>query len=266
MDELLRALGETIPQHIAMSPDHGRNEDEQPNLKFQVSCLNAATLTSIAGIQLIWVDTISAHLDFDASVPALYLFRLPSFCRLQSGDDSFLSILTEDLYTENSKSTDDFSVSRLMKEISLSYRMLFRDDRSARELYRRSQRAKASIITATGGRSTDPHLDMLAGLDLPTSFFSPRQHVRETYHADSDFPILRKRLNRIQLYVDGIQPGRLTSLWRDRRDLRLWYTIWAVLIIGGIGVIQAFFAISLAAAQVGIARQSLKLQLQQLPR
>ena len=142
----------------------------------------------------------------------------------------------------------------------LSYVILFRDDRSARKLYRKTERTKASFISTNGRMSTDPWLDKLCGLDLSTSLFTWNQPVRETYHADSDFPILRKRLNRLHLYMDGIQPSRLTSLWRDRRDLRLWYTIWVVLIIGGISIIEAGVSIVLAAVQVGIAQEALELQ------
>jgi hypothetical protein len=55
----------------------------------------------------------------------------------------------------------------------------------------------------------------------------------------------------------------MVSLWRDRRDLQRWYTIWAVLIIGGISVLLAIAQIWLSAAQVGIAAEALKIQKEQ---
>lgn len=93
-----------------------------------------------------------------------------------------------------------------MKQILLSSRMLFRDNRSARILYRKTERKKASIVDATGNISADPQLDALCGLDLSTSIFTWNQPVHEIYHAKSDFPILRKRLNILHVYVDDIQP------------------------------------------------------------
>jgi len=85
IDELFRAFGESLPQ---------RNTDRKDDihLKFHVSCMNVATLTSLAKVQLIWVDTISAHLDFDPTIPALYLFRTPSFCHSQSSQDATLPL------------------------------------------------------------------------------------------------------------------------------------------------------------------------------
>lgn len=109
----------------------------------------------------------------------------------------------------------------------------------------------------------DPVLDRACGLNLPVSIFSIGQPVRETYHAESDFPILRKRLLKLHYYIDGIQPNRVSSLWTDRRDMRLWYTFWAVIVIGGISIIQSFVSIFLSAAQVNIAQKAFELQQQQ---
>ena len=151
-----------------------------------------------------------------------------------------------------------------MKEMPLSYVMLFRDDRSSRILYRKIERSKTTTIDGNGTLSTDPWLDKLCGLDLSTSIFAWSQPVHETYHVDSDFPILRKRISKLHFYMEGIQPSRLTSLWRDRRDLRLWYTVWVVLIIGGIGILEAGVSIVLTAVQIGIAQEVLELQRRQI--
>ena len=93
VDELLRGFGETLPRRGSRL-GHGdeRSTSEMALLKFQVSNLNAATLDSLAGIKLVWIDSISAHLYFDPTIPALYLFKAPSFCKLQSFDGSFLSM------------------------------------------------------------------------------------------------------------------------------------------------------------------------------
>lgn len=148
-----------------------------------------------------------------------------------------------------------------MKEIILSYGLLFADDRRSRILYKKEERARAAISFANG---TDHLLDQFCGLNLSTSIFSFGQPVRETYNADTDFPIFAGRLLAIQGYMSGIEPSRIQSLWRDRRDLRLWYTIWAVIIMGGIGIIQSTVQIILSAAQVGLATESNQLQTQPL--
>jgi hypothetical protein len=94
VDELLRALGHRIPLPGPTSqvPPSTGNYPDDPEVKFHVSRLNAAVLRSIANVKLVWVDTISAHLDFDPTIPALFLCRCPSFCQSQAAQSSILSL------------------------------------------------------------------------------------------------------------------------------------------------------------------------------
>jgi hypothetical protein len=89
IDELLRALGQILPRADWRMPTN--DDPRQPSVKFCVSSLNADVLKNLANVHIIWVDSIAAHLEFDPIVPALYLFRLPSFCKLHNTGDSILS-------------------------------------------------------------------------------------------------------------------------------------------------------------------------------
>lgn len=94
-DELIRACGKTMPASISardQDQDHAWTADDNSRLRFQVSYLNAATLHELGRVQIVWVDTTSAHLDFDPTVPVLYLFRTPSFCQTQSSEESLLTL------------------------------------------------------------------------------------------------------------------------------------------------------------------------------
>ncbi|KUJ20455.1 uncharacterized protein LY89DRAFT_771366 [Mollisia scopiformis] len=215
--------------------------------------------TQLANIHVIWVDTVSAHLDFDATTASLCISKAPSYYKLNPSDDTFLSIITKDFYTEEECPTEGHFPQNPMKEIILSYALLFHDWRLARKIQRREERNRASTTTMSGIAKVDPWLDKLCGMDLPNSIFSSMwsEHgIRETYDANSQFLILSGRLKIIHDYVEGIQPSRFSSLCNDKRDLRLWYTVWAVLIVGGIGLI-------LSAAQVAIAAKAYDLQIQQ---
>lgn len=89
-DEILRALGEVLPKSnslLRLPRDPG-----QPSQKFHVSHLNAATLKRLAGVEIAWVSSVGAHLQFDPAVSTLYVFRLPSFCRLHQTRDSIISV------------------------------------------------------------------------------------------------------------------------------------------------------------------------------
>jgi hypothetical protein len=92
-DEFLSAFGQTLPGGYTVGRDINSSTDDShsKNLRFQVSSLNAATLKNVANVGIVWVDTISAHLDFDPTLPALYVFRSPAFCTLQAADSSILS-------------------------------------------------------------------------------------------------------------------------------------------------------------------------------
>ena len=92
VDELLRAFGELIPRNATSKAALEHGAARSSPLKFKVSYLNAATLGSLASIKIQWVDTISAHLEFDPSIPAVLLFKAPSFCKLQQSDDSMLAM------------------------------------------------------------------------------------------------------------------------------------------------------------------------------
>lgn len=168
-------------------------------------------------------------------------------------------------YEEDDRPSEDFSVSNLLSEVMLSYTLLFRDDNRSRREYKSTERERAALATNDNRLYVDPCLDELCSNSIPTSFSTFRSPVRDSYDASADFPILRDRLKRIQDFMKGIQPNRFMSVWRDRRDLRLWYTIWVVIILSVISLVVSVVSMALAAAQVNIAWKAYKLQLQQGP-
>ena len=169
------------------------------------------------------------------------------------------------LYEEDEKPGREFNVANMLGEVMLSYTLLFRVDRRSRKRYQSSERVRATLATSLGRPQVDPCLDELCGINTSASIFTFGSSVRDSYDSESDFPIFRDRLKKIQDYMEGIQPNRFLSVWRDRRDLRLWYTIWVVIILGVIGLIMSMVSMFLAAAQVNLARMSYELQLNQNP-
>ena len=167
---------------------------------------------------------------------------------------------------EDEKPSNGFNIVNLLGEIMLSYKLLFRVDRRSRKVYQSYERARASLSKSTDRIQVDPCLDELCGNDISASFLTFLtfgSSVRDSYDAESDFPIFKTRLKAIQDHVEGIQPHRFMSVWRDRRDLRLWYTVWVVIIIGVLSLIVSVVSMVLAAAQVNVARMAYKLQLHQ---
>ena len=167
--------------------------------------------------------------------------------------------MLHDFYEDDEKPSDDYSPAKLLREVMLSYTLLFKADRRSRRIYQRTERARASL--GNGNQPfIDPCLDELCGYSISTSVTTP---VRESYDANIEFPVFKARLERIQQYIRDIQPTRFMSLWRDRRDLRLWYTIWAVIVLTVIGLIIAVISMVLAGIQVNYARLAYELQLKE---
>ncbi|KAL6692954.1 hypothetical protein J3F84DRAFT_381179 [Trichoderma pleuroticola] len=261
IDEMLGSLGEILP-HSVVSDNREILGDQSSLDKLHVSTLNAAALKRIAGMQFIWVDSFTAHLDLNPHVPALYLFRCPSYCKLMSTDESFLSLLTSAFYVNDEVSSEgSLSFKGLMEEMLSTYALLFRDASSSRRLFEKVERQKAAIMDSQGGYIFDPWLDECCGFSKGRRSFSRQfSTTRETY-SQVDFPIFSQRLKRLQLFMDGIQPNKIMSIWYDRRDRRLWWTFWTVLIFGCVTIFLTLVSIALAVWQGILSKKQYELAL-----
>ncbi|KAI9772632.1 MAG: hypothetical protein M1840_000226 [Geoglossum simile] len=228
---------------------------EQVARSFAVSVLNANILDRVGNVEICWVDTIASHLDFDLVHKKLYLYRLPSYCEIGQFKNSALAKFVDDYYDEFTR-PDAFSTQALLREILLSFRLIFGDNSDSRSFYRK--RAK---IDAEKNGSLDPILDQLCGkrpsVSNPGEDWLPSQ-TTESYEKQDTFPLLTPRLNVLQKYILRQQPSRWRSLWDDRRDLTRWYTVWVVAIFGVLSVFLSIVQIILGAIQVSLGYQSLK--------
>ena len=105
--------------------------------------------------------------------------------------------------------------------------------KQSRKMYCRSERKRAALECKM---APDPLLDDLCGYGVSGSIWDMPGDRRERLitpkhifpFRDIGFPVYRT-------IWDGIEPTRVFSIWRDRRDLRLWVTVWVVLLLGFIG-------------------------------
>jgi hypothetical protein len=153
------------------------------------------------------------------------------------------SVLRE--YYDRWSKPDGFSATEYLREVELSYQLIFKDDKRARKLYKSRERKAAA---AASGRNFDLLLDERCGYTDKDS-----QQCRRQYDKQTDFPLLFARLSHIQDYVLESQPHDMVTLWKDRRDLLKWYTLWAVLLLTLVTVILALVQIALASAQLSLA-------------
>jgi hypothetical protein len=142
-----------------------------------------------------------------------------------------------------------------MQEIIESYKLFIRFDRRARANYHRHLRPHVM------DNCFDPELDVLClwrqtGLFMERFLKAPFQ-IRETFYSSYDFPILSPRLMEIDQFINSIQPNRISSLWKDKRDMLRWYTFWAVIILGLLSLLIGLVQTGIGAAQVQLALQAL---------
>jgi len=244
---VLRRFGTIIPEpykdssatHELASTQPGRNEGGN-----DLSLVCFHILHRFAGIEIEWVDCLSLHLEFDSRTKTLKLFRFPSLCFIMCSntDQSLMSqIFQESGATPSDPARVEDEAYEFFKEVLLSYRLIFSQTKSSRKVFRK-QMKKWNLISKG---NLDPILERLCGYscdsdeagdlygaieaDDPSSHFTPI----------ADFPFLGKRLMDIQDYVSNHNPHSFMALWYDRRNVTWWWTFWAVIIIGGVGLVLA---------------------------
>jgi hypothetical protein len=138
-------------------------------------------------------------------------------------------------------------VTQLLQEILLSYRLMFGQSRDARRLFR--------SMDPFEGLPTEGHdslLPLLCGRkSLDCSAFAQE---KEFYRPHRDFPILRSRIATLHQQMSKMKPRGWGELWRDKRDSAQWFTFWAVIIIGGSGILLSLIQVLLQAAQLAGAK------------
>ncbi|PVH74072.1 hypothetical protein DL98DRAFT_605789, partial [Cadophora sp. DSE1049] len=148
----------------------------------------------------------------------------------------------------------NFSPSALLAEVNLSYRLIFADEKKARNIYRRSERSR---VKASLNGVKDPVLDFLCGI-VSSSAKSTHYPYRTTYSAETDFPIFAQRLITLQDHILSQNPSRIKLLWRDQRDPVRWYTLWGLIIFGSFGILLGMIQIALSGVQVRQAYAALQ--------
>lgn len=202
------------------------------------------TLHNVASIKIEWVDCVSLHLEFNSRIKTLKLFRFPSMCFVMCSNRQ--QPIMSRLFQDNAASTDFSNIDaddtrQFFKEVILSYRLIFGQTKSSRQRFNK-QLKKWDLKSKS---NSDPMLYRICGHGCES------EEAREIYYeieADDpsnqydpavDFPFLGKRLVSIQDYVQGHKPSNFKALWYDRRNVSWWWTFWAVIIIGGLGLVLA---------------------------
>ncbi|KAI1130216.1 hypothetical protein F5Y10DRAFT_289677 [Nemania abortiva] len=216
------------------------------------SNLHYYTLSKLGGIKLKWVDSICMHLELNRRDKTLMLYRYPSICALLSQNRRhgiFLDRLFKDYIEEiNKKTTKRSPAADFFREVLLTYRLLFGQDKRSWKLCKTE-----GDITPKACDDNDPLLYHLCCQDWENeAIYDEIQapDVRSVYSARQDFSFFGERLIALQEYTRMLEPDTWRTLYYDRRNLSRFVTIWAAIFFGLATLVFAILGLGLAAAQV----------------
>ncbi|KAK4200759.1 hypothetical protein QBC40DRAFT_253763 [Triangularia verruculosa] len=239
---LLKGFGELGP---TMDPMHRTSSTQI--IRLYPETFNAHLIISVLKVNIKWTDILCAHLDYDDRTNTLFLFKFPAFCLLNS-------ILhtpqgTKTLWqscTKTHRDDGDLIPRDLMSEIILSIFLLFGQHARSRHIFH-----PKDAFPGLAQPLHDPLLkDLCKGLwPLKDSLPEPKS----VYYLPNDFPMLSAKLDYLYNRLSQAEPTTLRQLWRDTRNTNQWYTFWAVIFYGTLGLVLAVVQTGLGAAQVYLA-------------
>lgn len=153
-----------------------------------------------------------------------------------------------------------------MKEVLLSYRVLFGQNPKAQRLFKKCEYKRTPGLNG----QRDPLLAVLCekstgkGLQsLPSALwldqwrdFTGTLLEQDMYSVDSDFSVLGARLLELQDFILKQNAYTIWDIWRDRRNPLQWYTFWAVIIFGFFTLIISVIQTVLSGEQLEVAKQA----------
>lgn len=241
--------------------------------------MNWFLLNRLCNVSVAWIENVSHHMTFDHSNRVLYLFRYPSFAarclpnmerssndvntgsvlhalvQLLSEPQAFDQSLTQaDRFAAPQRSMSEWpdsdDIDQMLREIILSYRLMFGQVKRSRKAFRSLQPFQdvpkalqdSFLLELCGRRSLD---------------VSPWVTEKENYHLPDDFPILRDRISTLQELLASQHTRGFRQVWRNRQYTEQWYGFWVILIVGLLGLFLAIIQVALQAVQVALAFKAL---------
>ena len=250
LDEFLHGFGLLLPErdffpHTAEDQDVLKEIIHVSSISF-----NAKLLSRVGKLHIKWTDVLACHLELDISSNTLYIFRYPSFCLANlSESDQETSKTTLQACTATSIAywANIQEVNDLLRETLLSYRLIFGQSKTSRKFFKTLRPFEG--IPKDG---VDKYLGMLCSKEknpLPDGLSQS-----EVYDLRKHFPVLRCKIAIIVNRLSMKQPRTWKQIWSDRRDSPNWYTFWALLLFGGVGMTLAFIQVMLQIVQIILER------------
>ncbi|KAF2034857.1 hypothetical protein EK21DRAFT_97086 [Setomelanomma holmii] len=222
--DFLMEFGVMLPRRNFSAP---ASDDDQKAFTKQKTIspdsFTAHLLTRVGRICVKWIDVLACHLEFDPTRTRFTCFGCTA--------DTTLHCCAAPPNAASHWATRD-EVDDLLRETMLSYRLLFGQDKRSRQLFR-----FLDPFSNLPSGCTDRLLLELCGKKIALTRSDYELAIVAQHFADK-----RRRTWR--------------ELWNDKRDSASWFTFWAVLIIGGTGILLGFTQVALQIAQIALEVKS----------
>lgn len=80
-----------------------------------------------------------------------------------------------------------------------------------------------------------------------------------------DFPVFEDRVQQLRHYMNTQKPRTFRQMWKDKLDALNYFTFWAVMIFGGLGVLLTVLSLAVSIAQTVASFKALNLPAQTSP-
>ncbi|CAH0018749.1 unnamed protein product [Clonostachys rhizophaga] len=228
LDEIfILGFGMMLPQKNYYSFDDTEDRKLFNAMKLvNVKEINAHVLYKVCGVKIQWADR-----DF-VSLSICFILR----CEPPEQEPMWKLIpkpVIQCCGVDASSSlpwANEADINDLLREVLLSYRLLFGQSRRSRKLFRRLR-----PFAQTSQELHDRFLFDMCTKKEPKCSINLIEH--EQYDLVGDFPHLRSRLMRLNNYATAKKPRSVRQLWKDKRDSTACLAFWSVIIIGSIGIL-----------------------------
>lgn len=239
---LLNMFGDVLPCQNIGPLDSMEHDSASTWFPLRPSEINAHLLWTLLDINIVWVDTLGLHLHYDKPTKTLSLFKYPSFCvAMLNCKGAIYSFGCPDKGKPYPTKED---ISKFLKEVSLSYRLLFGQVTSSRNYFRLIKPKKGEMLI---------YDETLRTLCTHKEVFTSNYNIPEdqsVYFSSRDFPMLYSRLVPLARELQATKPNSMIDILRDRRDKLQYWTFLLVAIVGGISIILSFIQVLLQGIEV----------------
>ena len=237
----LREFGDVLPRRMNNQSVQG-NENYNDTVTLCPPEFNAHLLGILLRISFRWVDTLGLHLHYDKASRTLSIFKYPSFCQaMLDCRGAIYSFASPEKESPHPRKED---IRQFLKEVLLSYRLLFGQTSSSRNFYDVIKPESKNLL------ELDNLLDSLCASETigRNAYNTPEDQF--VYIPTYDFPMLHERIVPIAKELQARRPNSMIDLFRDKRDRLQYWTFCLVAIIGGVSIILSFVQVLLQAVEI----------------